>query len=205
MPKRMHVNGTPPGWSYNPSSWPQRWPIIGLAGVGFLIAVYLALYQVRDQIPLVVSVWEPFFDSGSAVVLDSWVSKVLPVSDAALGAFGYLADAITGAVGGRGRWRTMPWLVVLFGVFVGPLGGISVLLVIFQPVLFDSWCTLCLVTAAISIVMIGPAMDEVLASLQHVRRTGREGHSRWRVFWGLGKTRSPQFSSIPRSADVTGG
>ena len=62
----------------------------------------------------------------------------------------------------------------------------SILLVILQPVLFDAWCTLCLASAAISLAMIGPAMDEVLASLQHVRRAGTEGRSRWRAFWGLG-------------------
>ena len=204
MSTMMHDN-SPTEWSYNPSSWPQRLPIIALAAVGFLIASYLALYQIRDQIPLALSVWEPFFGSGSEVVLNSWVSKVLPVSDAALGAFGYLADAVTGAIGGRKRWRTMPWLVILFGIFVGPLGAVSVLLVILQPILFDSWCTLCLVTAAISIVMIGPAMDEVLASLQHLKREAREGRSWWRTFWGLGEARSSQPGGLPHGANMKGG
>jgi hypothetical protein len=110
----------------------------------------------------------------------------LPVTDAALGAFGYLLDAVTGLIGGRARWRAMPWMVILFGVAVGPLGAVSVLLVILQPILFDSWCTLCLASAVISVGMIGPAMDEVLASLQHVRREQRQGRSAWRAFWGLG-------------------
>jgi uncharacterized membrane protein len=184
MHDRDLVPDAPPGWSYNPSSWPQRWPIIVLALVGFLIAGYLALYQVREQLPLVTTVWEPFFGGGSAVILNSWVSELLPVSDAALGALGYLADAVTGAIGGVRRWRTMPWLVVLFGILVGPLGAVSVLLVILQPVLFASWCTLCLATAAISVLMIGPAMDEVLASLQHLAREARAGRSWWRALWG---------------------
>ena len=51
--------------------------------------------------------------------------------------------------------------------------------------MFDTWCTLCLATAVISVVMIGPAMDEFLASLQHVKRARAEGRSTWRVFWGL--------------------
>jgi uncharacterized membrane protein len=178
----MDDRDTPPGWSYNPASWPQRLPIIGLALLGFVIAGYLALYQLR----VVPTVWEPFFGQGSEVILNSWVSKLLPISDAALGALGYLADAVAGAVGGRRRWRTMPWVVVLFGLLVGPLGAISVLLVILQPVLFDAWCTLCLVTAVISVVMIGPAMDEVLSSLQHLRHEYDRGRSLWRAFWGLG-------------------
>jgi hypothetical protein len=79
----------------------------------------------------------------------------------------------------------MPWLVILFGLAVGPLGVVSITLVILQPVLFDAWCSLCLVSALISLTMIGPAMDEVLASLQHIRRVGQAGRSRWRAFWGI--------------------
>lgn len=157
-------------------------PIVVLALVAFAAAGHLALYQFGA----IDEPWEPFFGDGSRVILESWVSRVLPVSDAALGAFSYLLDALTGIVGGRLRWKTMPWLVVLFGVLVGPLGAVSVLLVILQPVLFDAWCTLCLLTALLSVLMIGPAMDEVLASLQHVRREKLAGNSAWRAFWGLG-------------------
>ena len=35
--------------------------------------------------------------------------------------------------------------------------------------------------------MIGPAMDELLASLQHLKRASSEERSTWRTFWGLGK------------------
>jgi uncharacterized membrane protein len=173
---------TPPGWSYNPSSWPQRLPIVGLSLVGFGIAVYLALYQLE----VFAEVWEPFFGDGSEVVLNSSVSHVLPIPDAALGALGYLLDAVTGAVGRRDRWRTLPWLVIVFGLAVGPLGAVSILLVILQPVMFDSFCTLCLLSAAISVLMIGPATDEMLASLQYLRRERDEGRSLWRAFWGRG-------------------
>jgi hypothetical protein len=171
----------PPGWSYNPSSWPERLPIVGLALVGFVIAGYLALYQLR----FFSDVWEPLFGDGSRIILNSSVSRILPIPDAALGAFGYLLDAITGIIGGRARWRKLPWIVVLFGVAVGPLGLVSVLLVILQPVLFDAWCTLCLVSALISVLMIGPAADEVLASLQYLKRERVRGRSLWRAFWGL--------------------
>ena len=51
----------PPGWDYNPATWPQRLPIIALAMIGFLIATYLALYQWR----IVSWVWDPFFPEGS--------------------------------------------------------------------------------------------------------------------------------------------
>jgi uncharacterized membrane protein len=170
----------PPGWDYNPSTWPQRLPLVGVAVAGGVIASYLAAFQLG----LVKDVWDPFFGSGSKVILTSGVSRLLPVPDAALGAFGYLLDAVTGIIGGRTRWRTMPWIVILFGIAVGPLGATSVLLVILQPVAFGAWCTLCLSSAVISVLMIGPAIDEVLASVQHVVRRSREGASAWRVFWG---------------------
>ncbi|GIV96114.1 MAG: hypothetical protein KatS3mg057_0771 [Herpetosiphonaceae bacterium] len=178
----MAERGSPPGWDFNPSSWSQRLPIIGLALLGFGIATYLALFQLG----IITTVWEPFFGDGSRVILTSRISHILPIPDAALGALGYLADAVTGAIGGRARWRTMPWIVIIFGLAVGPLGAVSIMLVIFQPVLFDAWCTLCLASAVISVAMIGPAMDEVLASLQHIRWAQLRGRSLWHAFWGVG-------------------
>ena len=173
---------TPPGWSYNPSSWAERLPLVGVALAGLSVALYLALYQWGA----IASVWEPFFGRGSIAVLHSPVSRVLPLPDAAAGALGYVLDGVSGIVGGTGRWRTKPWIVVLFGLAVGPLGAASILLVILQPVLFHAWCTLCLASAAASMAMIGPAMDEVLASLQHLARVRRRGGSAWQVFWGGG-------------------
>jgi uncharacterized membrane protein len=171
----------PAGWDYNPSTWEQRLPIVALAAVGTLVAGYLAAFQLG----LVDDVWEPFFGDGSRSILTSGVSRVLPIPDGLLGMLGYLADAATGLIGGTRRWQRMPWIVVLFGLAVGPLGATSILLVILQPVMFNAWCTLCLVSALISMLMIGPAMDEVLASLQHLRATQRIGGSVWRTFWGL--------------------
>lgn len=170
----------PPGWSYNPSAWSDRIPIALAALVGFGIATYLTLFQLK----VIGSVWEPFFGDGSRTILTSGVSRALPIPDAALGATGYLLDAVAGMTGGRQRWRTMPWIVVLFGLAVGPLGAVSVMLVVFQPVLYGAWCSLCLASAAISLLMIGPAMDELLASLQELRRVQRRGESVWRAFWG---------------------
>jgi len=170
----------PPGWNYNPASWNQRIPIIVLAFIGFAIATYLSLYQLK----IIDDVWEPFFEDGSIKILDSFISKLLPVPDAALGAFSYVLDAVGGIVGSQKRWRTMPWIVIFFGLAVGPLGFVSVMLVVFQPVLFDAWCTLCIASAVISIVMIGPAMDEVLASLQYLKRVKASGASLWKAFWG---------------------
>lgn len=171
----------PPGWAYNPASWKERIPIVLLAVVGLIIAGYLSLYQFN----LIDTVWEPFFGNGSRKILNSKISYILPIPDAALGAIGYLVDAVTGVIGGTYRWRTMPWIVIVFGLAVGPLGFVSVMLVVFQPVLFDAWCTLCLASAMVSIAMIGPAMDEMLASLQYIQRAKHAGASTWKIFWGV--------------------
>ncbi len=175
----QHRRDVPPGWDYDPSAWSQRIPIVLAAVVGAAIASYLGAFQLG----LIDDVWEPFFGSGSRTILTSGVSHLLPIPDALLGAFGYVVDALGGIIGGRGRWRTMPWIVVLFGIAVGPLGAVSVLLVILQPVLFDAFCTLCLASAVISVVMIGPAMDEVLASCQHLAGLPDDVPF-WRAFWG---------------------
>jgi uncharacterized membrane protein len=174
------ADATPPGWSYNPASWHQRLPLIALAFGGFGVATYLSLFQLK----IINTVWEPFFGNGSLVILDSFISRLLPVPDAALGAFSYVLDAVGGIIGSTRRWKTMPWMVILFGLAVGPLGFVSVLLVILQPVLFDAWCTLCIASAVISVAMIGPAMDEVLASLQYFKRVKQARLSLWKAFWG---------------------
>jgi hypothetical protein len=174
-------------------------PIILTAVLGFVIAFYLGLYQLH----VIPDVWEPFFGDGSRIVLESWVSKGasawVGMPDAMLGALGYLADAVAGAIGGTRRWKTMPWIVLLFGIFVGPLGLVSITLVILQPFV-GGWCMLCLVTAIISVVMIGPAMDEVLASLQYLRRCHEEGRSFWRTVWGLDESADTTASPFRRRA-----
>lgn len=170
----------PPGWDYNPSTWHQRLPLVFVALAGVCIASYLSLYQFK----ITSHVWDPFFGNQTEKILTSRVSRLLPVPDALLGAFGYIVDAATGIIGGTERWKTKPWIVIVFGVAVGPLGLVSILLVISQPVFFNAWCTLCLCSAVISVVMISPAMDEMLASLQYLQRVKRSGNSVWKAFWG---------------------
>jgi uncharacterized membrane protein len=181
----LNVNAPP--FHHNPSSWSQRIPICLLAGVAFLIATYMALYQWR----LINSVWDPFFGDGTQRVLDSEVSErmrqYMRVPDAALGAFGYLSELVLGLVGSTRRWQYRPWMVVLFGIDVIPLGLVSVVLVVLQGTVVGAWCTLCLVTAVISLILVVMAYDEVWASLSYLRRVWRETRSArkvWDVFWG---------------------
>jgi uncharacterized membrane protein len=186
MPSRAHHHvmmtpgpDTPPGWSYNPSDWIQRGPIIAMAFIGFFLSRYLAAYQL-GHIPYP---WDPFFGDGTRRVLDSEVSKAWPISDAGLGAVSYMLEALSGLMGGRNRWRTMPWMVLMFGVLVVPLGVVSIVLVILQPVAVGAWCTLCLVTATAMLIMIAPAVDEVVAMGQFLAGARREGKPFWHMFW----------------------
>jgi hypothetical protein len=163
------------------------------------VACYLALYQWG----VFSDVWEPFFGDGSKAILHSRVSTLLPIPDAALGALGYLLDLVTGLIGGTSRWRTMPWIVIIFGIAVGPLGAVSITLVILQPVLFGNWCTLCLASAVISVVMIGPAMDEFLAGLQHLKCVHINHRSIWSAFWGVaGSTAPPTSNPKPQAQNL---
>lgn len=77
----------------------------------------------------------------------------------------------------------MPWMVAMFGVLVIPLGIASIVLVILQPVMVGEWCTLCLATAALMLMMIPLAVDEVAAMLQFLSAAVREGQPLWRTFW----------------------
>jgi nucleoside-diphosphate-sugar epimerase/uncharacterized membrane protein len=172
-------SGAPPGWSYNPSGWVQRLAIVFLAMTGFFLARYLAAFQLGH----IVYPWDPFFGDSTRRVLTSDVSKAFPVSDAGLGALSYLLDALAGLIGGVRRWRTMPWMVMLFGLFIIPPGVTSIVLVILQPVGIGDWCTLCLVASVVMLLMVSPALDEVIATGQFLLRTHRAGDSVWRVFW----------------------
>ena len=176
----------PPGWSYNPSSWTQRIPIIFLALVGLLVARYLTAYQLGH----ISGVWDPFFPglpgepakNGTEAVITSSVSEAFPIPDAALGGYTYALEIVTGLVGSRARWRTMPWLVFLFGLMIAPLGVVSILFVIIQPIVIGTWATLTLLGAAAMLIQIPYSLDELLATIQFVRRRARAGRSWLRIF-----------------------
>jgi hypothetical protein len=59
----------------------------------------------------------------------------------------------------------------------------SIVLVILQPVSIGAWCTLCLVASVMLLLMVSPALDEVIATGQFLLRTRRERGNVWRAFW----------------------
>ncbi|MCH9610010.1 MAG: hypothetical protein S4CHLAM81_10890 [Chlamydiales bacterium] len=168
----------PRGWSYNPSSWQQRVPVIFFGTVGWFVARYLAAYQLHytDY------VWSPL-DGGTEKVITSMVAHNFPVPDAGLGALAYSLEAIMGAKGGVRRWHTMPWLVVAFGFLVVPLGFVSILLVMCQPIIVGAWCFLCLIIATCMLIMLALEVDEVIAVCQYLHQAKKEGKPFWRTFF----------------------
>ncbi|WP_144973324.1 vitamin K epoxide reductase family protein [Bremerella volcania] len=152
-------------WSYNPSAWSQRVPVCVLAFAATIIAAHLAAFQWG----LINYVWDPIFGEQSANVIGSEIAKKMDrwvgVPDAALGAIAYLGDAIFGLAGSTRRWYERPWIVILFGIDVIPLGIVSVILVMVQTFVLGQWCFLCLITATVSLALIYLAYDEVYSSL----------------------------------------
>ena len=169
----------PPGWTYNPSSWHRRALMIGLAFIALLASRYLAAFQLG----YLTTIWDPFFGHGTVNVIHSKISKAFPISDAGLGSAAYAFEMLIGWMGGKERWRSMPWIVTFFFILVVPLGVVSISLVILQPVVVGSWCSFCLLTALVMLTMIPFAVDEVVATLQFLKSSVCEGKPLWRTFW----------------------
>ncbi len=166
MAGMMDPKSIPPGWTYSPSTYAQRLPIAYLGLIGLLISRILTAYQLGH----IDGAWEPFFAgsaadprNGTEEIITSYVSEMWPIPDAGLGAISYLLEILMAVMGGRDRWRTMPWMVTFFGILVIPLGVISIYFIVIQPILIGTWCTLCLIAALAMLVMIPFALDEVIA------------------------------------------
>jgi uncharacterized membrane protein len=193
------LDASAPPWHYNPSSWGQRVPICLLAALAFLIASYMALYQWR----LIGGVWDPVFGEQTHRVLDSAVSGRMRgwfgIPDAALGAIAYLGDLIFGLAGSTRRWQYRPWIVLIFGLDVIPLGLVSGVLVGLQATAVGACCLLCLMTAVISLLLVAMAYDEVWSSLLYLRRVWRKTGSKravWRTFWGQPSQAADQVALV---------
>jgi hypothetical protein len=139
-------------------------PAVVLALVGCAIATYLGFFQLG----LLTDVWEPFFGTGSRLILkESAVARLLPVPDAILGALVYLAEAVAECAGGGQRWRTWPAAVFATGALAAGLVLAAVVLVGCQVLWFRAYCTLCLASAGCSLVIACLVAPEVRAAWRH--------------------------------------
>ena len=111
------------------------------------------------------------------------MSKAWPVADAGLGAVVYMLELVMTFMGGKDRWRTMPWMVLALAFLIVPLGVVSIYFVIIQPIVIGTWCTLCLVAALAMALMIPFSLDEFVAMGQFLVDARRKGKPFWRTFW----------------------
>jgi len=183
----VDMNAAAPPFRKNPSSWSHRIPIAVLAALGALVAAYLSLYELH----LSASVWDPVFGAGTERVLTSELSeriyRIFHVPDTLLGALAYGTEILFTLAGSTRRWQYRPWIVALFGLNVLALAGTGVALVVAQGLVVKSWCFLCLVLTAISLLLAALSAREVYASLSYLRRVHRRsGRVRvvWNTFWG---------------------
>jgi branched-subunit amino acid ABC-type transport system permease component len=134
-----------------------------LAGTGFAVALYLALYQLH----VYDTVWDPWLDSPAVLGLTE------PVPDAMAGVLAYGAELILLALGGPERWRTHPYVCLALGAILVCGAVASIALIIVQPTVAGAWCLLCLVSAGLSLALFALGSEEARAAWQHVRRTGQ--------------------------------
>ena len=164
----------------HPSSWKHRKKLLLIAAVGFCIALYLGLYQVN----VFTTVWDPLFGSGSEKVLHSSFSKALPIPDALMGAFAYLFDIVFDSIGDEYRWKTKPWVVIIFGAGICFFALVSLFLIFAQAFIIKSFCTLCLASAFLSLCLVPLGAKEFVATLQYLKLARERGDSVWKIALG---------------------
>lgn len=170
------------GKRFNPSNRRERVEVALLASVALLIATYMGLYQwgVIDH------VWDPIFGAQTSQVLNSNVSQAIRrwigIPDAILGSLAYMGDVVLALAGSTRRWRSRPWLVILYGLNVIPLGVVSVVLVGLQGTVVGAWCFPCIFNAAISLLLIYLAHDEIRVCVKYLHRIWRNTRS-CRILW----------------------
>jgi hypothetical protein len=164
----------PPGWHDNPTSWGRRAILAALAFAGLLVAGYLTLFQFHAWD----SVWDPFFDARKVLDLTA------PVPDALAGVLAYATELLLLALGGRDRWRSLPWVCLALGAVLACGAVVSIALIVIQPTVAKAWCTLCLVSAGLSLALFGLGFGEAVAAWQHIARARRHGRTLADAFWG---------------------
>ena len=67
VPMMMQMQGpeVPLGWSYNPSTWLQRAPVLALALFSFLMSRYMSAFQLGH----ITAAWDPIFGNGTMQVV----------------------------------------------------------------------------------------------------------------------------------------
>jgi hypothetical protein len=182
----------PPGWDENPTSYRRRALLAALALIGLLDALYLTLYQWDAW-----DVWDPFFDASAVLDLTH------PVPDALAGVLAYGSELLLLSLGGRDRWQRLPWACLALGGVLATGAVVSLALIVLQPAVAGAWCTLCLLSAAISLALFALGIGEARAAWQHVRRELARGVAVGDAVWG--RYRASELATARRERIPPGG
>jgi uncharacterized membrane protein len=150
-------------------SVPQRTTILALIFIGLLVSIYLGLFQLH----VFQTVWDPFFPVGSLQVLESPLSKAFPIPDSLIGAAGYFAEAVTLLIGSSRRFGRGSRMLFLYSIIAMGMGAVSVGLMFYQNLVVQNWCTLCVLSALISMRLFFPGLQELTLSVRVVRERRR--------------------------------
>lgn len=150
----------------------RRKVVIAFASLGFLISLYLGLFQLG----VTQSVWDPVFGMDSRHVLFSRLSTSLPIPDAILGAVAYLAEVVLVSMQKEERSIIARLIRYLYIIMAIGMGVVGLFLTGYQTFSLHAWCLLCLCSAAISIGLVIPAFIEW--------RLNKNGNSPIKPFYG---------------------
>jgi Vitamin K epoxide reductase family len=136
----------------------RRSILVVLASAGLIVAGYLTLFQLHafDD------VWDPLFHSRPVLELTA------PVPDALAGVLAYAAELGLLWLGSRDRWRGVPWVDLALGALLVTGTVVSIALIVIQPTVADAWCTLCLVSAALSFALFALGIGEARTAWQRL-------------------------------------
>lgn len=138
----------------------RKFIIAFFAFCGFVISSYLAACEIE----MIRNAWDPIFSSGTMLVLHSKFSQSLPVPDAGVGAFVYFVEFLLAL-------STSLKNIVIFSysLIALAMGGVAVLLLSLQLFVIHEFCFLCLVSAALSILILIGSLPEILVAARRIK------------------------------------
>ena len=107
-------------------------------------------------------------------------------------------DPFFGSIGGEQRWRRLPWAALIFGAVITALFLVGLTLTILQATVIGHWCTICLLSATVSLLVFALGISEPIASLRYLAlvwlEDGRE--AAWQALWGAWPAQSARHGSL---------
>jgi len=115
--------------------------------------------------------------SPSRAVPPGWEENPTSFSRRALlaalaGALAYGAELLLLGLAGRDRWRSLPWTCLALGAVLSTGAVVSIVLIVVQPTMAGTWCTLCLVSPGLSLALFALGIGEARAASVSARSVG---------------------------------